>query len=167
MISLVILDVDGVLTSGALDYSSEGNIMRTFHVQDGGAIRLWQSAGGAVAIVSGRSSPAVERRAADLGLEFVAQGVNDKMVAYDEARRRAGASDAETCFIGDDLMDLPPMRRCGYPIAVANAVPTVKRTARYVTRQPGGDGAVRESLEHLMRLNGQWNDAMCKWRSRA
>jgi 3-deoxy-D-manno-octulosonate 8-phosphate phosphatase (KDO 8-P phosphatase) len=159
-IKLLILDVDGVLTSGELPYDADGNEIKTFYVQDGGAIRLWQTCGGTAAILSGRQSPAVIARAKDLGINFVIQGVADKLPAYEGLCRQAGASDQETAFIGDDFLDLPPMRRCGYPIAPANAVPMVKRAARYVTRRPGGRGAVAEAVERLLRHNGTWPKAV-------
>jgi 3-deoxy-D-manno-octulosonate 8-phosphate phosphatase (KDO 8-P phosphatase) len=150
-IKLLILDVDGVLTSGELPYTAAGgNEVRTFYVQDGGAIRCWQASGGVAALISGRESRAVLARAKDLGVDSVTQGVSDKLPAYEAICREVGVADAEVSFIGDDLLDLPPMRRCGYPIAVANAVPQVKRAARYVTRRRGGEGAVAEAIARLM-----------------
>jgi 3-deoxy-D-manno-octulosonate 8-phosphate phosphatase (KDO 8-P phosphatase) len=163
MIKLLILDVDGVLTTGALPYDADGNEVKTFHVQDGGAIRLWQRAGGAVAIVSGRSSPAVDARAKDLGIETVVQGVADKGPAYASICQTHGVSDAEVAVVGDDLVDLPMMRRCGYPIAVDNAAALVKRAARYVTRRRGGEGAVVEAVERLLRINGAWAETTRQW----
>lgn len=154
MIRLIILDVDGVLTTGALPYTAAGSEEKTFFVQDGGAIRLWQKAGGRVALVSGRQSPAVEARARELGIEPVLQGVLDKLPAYESICCSLDVRDEEACFIGDDALDVPPMRRCGYPVAVANALPIVKRAARYVTRRRGGEGAVAEAIERLMRHNG-------------
>lgn len=162
---LLILDVDGVLTGGDLPYDAGGNSFKSFHVQDGGAVRLWQNAGGLVAVISGRLSPAVEARARELGIEHVVQGVTDKQPAYETFLQRAGVTDPETSVVGDDLLDIPLMRRCGYSIAVANALPLVKRSARYVTRRRGGQGAIAEAVERLMRLNGTWSDAVRKWTS--
>ena len=163
MFKLLILDVDGVLTDGRLPYAGGGNEVKVFDVQDGLAIKLWQAAGGTAAIISGRQSPAVEARAKDLGIEFVRQGVADKRPAYEAAGQAAGVSDAETAVIGDDLPDLPMMRRCAYPVAVANATPMVKRAARYVTRRTGGAGAVAEAIERLLRLDGKWSRVVERW----
>jgi 3-deoxy-D-manno-octulosonate 8-phosphate phosphatase (KDO 8-P phosphatase) len=159
-IKLLILDVDGVMTTGALAYSAAGNEEKTFYVQDGGAIGLWKKAGGAVAIISGRKSKAVDARARDLGIATVFQGVLDKIPVYETICRQAGVSDEEVSFVGDALLDVEPMRRCGYPIAVANALPRVKRAARYVTRRSGGDGAVAEAVERLLRHNGTWSEVV-------
>lgn len=165
-IELLILDVDGVLTSGALAYDGEGQRQTTFHVHDGGAIRLWRQSGGRVAIISGRRSPAVDRRAAELGIDHVTQGVTDKLPAYLDACRTHGVDDSVVCYIGDDLLDLGPMRRCAYPVAVAGAIPVVKRVARYITRRSGGAGAVGETIARLMRFNGTWSGAIGKWTAR-
>lgn len=159
-IRLLILDVDGVLTSGELPYDADGCRTKAFHVQDGAAIRLWQRSGGDIAIISGRDSPAVEQRAKDLGIQHVVQGVSRKQPAYLTCCRAAGVADAETSVVGDDLMDLPLLLRCGYPIAVANAVASVKRVARYVTRRPGGQGAVAEAVERLLRESGAWPELL-------
>ncbi|RIK67523.1 MAG: HAD family hydrolase [Planctomycetota bacterium] len=153
VIKLLILDVDGVLTGGELTYDERGCLTKTFHVQDGGAIRSWQKAGGRVAIISGRTSAAVAERARELQIDLVAQGVGDKLPVFEKFCREAGVSAAEASFVGDDLLDIPPMRRCGYPIAVANAVPAVKREARYVTERRGGAGAIGEVVRRLLRHN--------------
>ncbi len=162
-IKLLILDVDGVLTTGALPYNADGNEERIFNVQDGGAIRMWQAAGGVTAVISGRKTPAVDRRTADLGIEIVFQGLTEKMGAYEEACRRVQVRDEEVAFVGDDFVDFDPMRRCGYAIAVANATPRIKRIARYVTRRSGGMGAVTEAIERLLRHNGTWAKMMSRW----
>jgi len=163
-IKLLILDVDGVLTSGRLPYDAAGNEVKTFYVQDGGAIRLWQQAGGEVAIISGRESPAVNARAKDLGIQTVRQNVRDKLPVFEAICRDRGIAEPQTAFVGDDIVDIGPMRRCGYPIAVANAAPLVKRAALYVTRREGGLGAVTESVEHLLRRNGDWTDIIAPWK---
>lgn len=159
-IKLLILDVDGVLTTGSLSYDAAGDETKVFQVQDGAAIRLWQAAGGSVAIISGRRSSAVIARARDLGISCVEQGVADKLAAYRMVRDSHGLTDDETSVVGDDLLDLGPMQRCAYPIAVANAIAQVKRAARYVTRRRGGEGAVAEAVERLLRLNGAWLEVL-------
>lgn len=154
MITLLMLDVDGVLTTGALPYDGDGNVVKSFHVQDGAGMRAWRLAGGVAAIVSGRESPAVRRRAEDLGISLVWQGVADKLPVFEALCRDVGVRPEAACVVGDDTLDLAPMKVCGYPIAVANAVPAVKRAARFVTRRRGGEGAVREAIDRLLRLNG-------------
>jgi len=161
-IKLLILDVDGVMTTGALAYCAAGNEEKTFYVQDGGAIGLWRKTGGSVAIISGRKAEAVEARGKDLGITTIVQGVLDKMPVYETICRQAGVADDEVSFVGDALLDIGPMRRCGYPIAVANALPRVKRVARYVTRRAGGEGAVAEAVERLLRHNGTWAEALTR-----
>ncbi|HKQ50644.1 MAG TPA: HAD hydrolase family protein [Phycisphaerae bacterium] len=159
-IKLLILDVDGVLTDGRLPYASEGCESKTFFVQDGGALRLWLSSGGEAAVISGRQSPVVDTRCKELGVRQLVQGVSDKVPAYEKIRDEALVSDEAIAYVGDDLLDIAPMQRCGYPIAVANALPTVKRVARYVTRRRGGEGAVAEAVERIMRHNGTWAAAL-------
>jgi len=155
-ITLLILDVDGVLTSGGIAFLPDGDDAKTFHVQDGCAIKLWQRSGGVAAILSGRRSATVEERAKELGIELIETGLADKLDGYQRIVTRAGVADEAVCVVGDDLPDLPPMQRAGLSIAVANAVPGVKRAADYVTRRAGGMGAVAEVVEHLLRLDGRW-----------
>lgn len=160
LIRLLILDVDGVLTNGDLYYEGSAASLKPFYVQDGLALRLWQSAGGQTALLSGRAAEAVSARARELGIETVIQGVSDKLGAYEDIRQRQGLSDGEIAVVGDDLPDLPVLARCGYPIAVANAHRRVKRAACYVTARPGGGGAVPEAVERLLRHNGTWREAI-------
>ncbi len=160
---MLILDVDGVMTDGSLPYSENGNSWKSFYVQDGGALRIWQDNGGLAAIISGRQCPGVGVRARDLGIRIVHEGVAAKLPVYRDICRESDLGDDDVCVMGDDLLDLPIMTQCGYPIAVANAVPMVKRAARYVTRLPGGRGAIREAVERLMRRNGTWSGAVERW----
>lgn len=159
-IKLLMLDVDGVLTDGSLPYLADGKEFKTFHVQDGSAIKLWQKWGGIVAIVSGRSVEVVNLRAKGLGIETVIQGVADKLAAYESLLARFGLTDAQAAVVGDDHIDIPPMARCAWPFAVANAVPAAKRSARHVTRRRGGEGAIAEVVERLLRVNGVWREAL-------
>ncbi len=156
-IRLLILDVDGVLTDGSLVFSEQGERTKQFCVQDGLALKLWVRAGGTVGIISGRSGEALSKRAAELGIEHVYQGVQGKGVAYTALLSELGVQDGQTAYVGDDLPDLDPMRRCRFPVAVGNAVPAVKREANYVTRAFGGSGAVREVVEFLLRKQDRWN----------
>lgn len=165
MIKLLILDVDGVLTTGSLPYDADGNKQKSFYVQDGGALRLWMAQGGQVAILSGREAPSVNARADDLGIATVVQGVPDKVPAYETICRQAGVIESEVAVIGDDLPDVPLLSRCGYPIAVDNAHRFAKRLAKYVTRRPGGAGAIAEAIERLLRYNGTHQDAYSRFQS--
>ena len=159
-IELLILDVDGVLTDGRLTMASQDPPAKAFHIQDGCAIRLWQRTGCKIAILTGRSEEAVVRRAEELEVELIRLGATDKLGAYEAIVSTVGCPDAATGYIGDDLPDLGPMARCGFPVAVANAVPAVKRAARYVTRRGGGHGAVAEVVELLLRRSKQWSRAL-------
>lgn len=159
-VRLLILDVDGVLTDGRVVVDSSGEPTKAFCVQDGCAIKLWQRSGGEVAIVSGRGSEAIDRRAAELGIKWVHTDVANKQLAYQAILNTGGYDNVEVAYIGDDLPDLEPMSHCGLPVAVANAVPAVKRAALYVTRRPGGDGAVGEVVELLLRKKKQWSPAL-------
>ncbi len=156
-INVLILDADGVLTDGRLRFGSEGEEGKTFHARDGCAIRLWQRAGHRTAILSGRRHPAVDRRATELGIACVRQGERAKDEGYRAVCELLGASDAQVCYVGDDLPDLAPMSRCAFPVAVANAAPAVKMAARYVTDCPGGGGAVAEVIELVLRKQHRWS----------
>ncbi len=158
-INLLILDVDGVLTSGQVVFDAEGPNTRTFHVHDGCFIKLWHHCQGRSAIISGRRCQAVERRAAELGIGRVVQGASDKLAAYQALLSDMEADDDQVCYVGDDLPDLGPMGRCALPVAVYNAVPTVKQRACYVTRRGGGDGAVAEVIELILRKQRRWSQA--------
>jgi len=150
-INLLVLDVDGVLTDGAIVMSESGSLIKAFDAQDGYALKLWQRAGHEVAIISGRETPVVAQRAAELGIKAVRQSCSDKLAVYERLLETLGSNDAAVCYVGDDLPDLPPMRRCAFPVAVANAVPGVKQVAQYVTRRCGGTGAVAETIERILR----------------
>jgi 3-deoxy-D-manno-octulosonate 8-phosphate phosphatase (KDO 8-P phosphatase) len=155
-IRLLVLDVDGVLTNGTILIDDDGRQSRCFHIQDGLGVTLWRSVGRQVAILTSKRSGAVEARARMLGIDFIEQGAEDKLPGLDRLVSRAGVSLDETAYTGDDLLDVAVMRRVGYPIAVANAVEEVKEIAAYVTSRNGGEGAVREAIEHLLKRDGQW-----------
>ena len=157
-VRLAIFDVDGVLTDGTLWIGEEGEVFKAFNILDGHGLKMLQEAGVATAILSGRSSPAVIRRAAELAITHVIQGVDDKLAAFERLAREAQVAPGACAFVGDDLPDLAVMQRCGFAVAVANAVDAVKRAAHYVTRAPGGRGAVREFCELVLRARGQLAD---------
>jgi 3-deoxy-D-manno-octulosonate 8-phosphate phosphatase (KDO 8-P phosphatase) len=149
-VRLLILDVDGVLTDGRLVYGPTGEEWKVFHVHDGHAIVVALTAGLAVSVVSGRSSPAVARRMADLGVTDVHQGVSDKLALLAALCERHGVDAGATAFMGDDLPDLPLLRAVGLALAPADAVPDVRRVAHWISRRGGGAGAVREAIEWLL-----------------
>ncbi len=149
-IRLLVLDVDGVLTDGRLWYSANGEELKSFHVRDGLGIKSLLAAGTEVAIISGRASAAVARRAAELGIRHVVQGCDDKGRAFDALCASLGVSPSAVACIGDDTPDLPMLTRAGLAVAVADAHPDVRAVANRVTTLPGGRGAVREVCDWLL-----------------
>lgn len=164
-IKLLVLDVDGVMTDGRIILTPSGEEIKEFHVRDGSGIKYWQRAGKAVAMITGRASPAVKIRAEELGVGFCRLGVKQKLPVFEEACEVAGVTAAEVAVIGDDLPDLPIMQKCGYAVAVVDAVPEVLDAADYVTTAPGGRGAVREAIEHILRSSGQWEGLLARYLS--
>ena len=155
-VELLVLDVDGVLTDGRIVYADGGAEVKAFHVRDGSALTLWKRAGRRAAIVTGRSSPVVDRRAAELGVGPVVQGAPDKGEALRRVLAETGLRPEQACAVGDDLFDLPMLAGAGLAVAVADACPEVRAAAHYVTRAGGGRGAVREVVELLLRGQGRW-----------
>ena len=154
-IRLAIFDVDGVMTDGTLFIGAQGEVFKAFNILDGHGVKMLQSAGVATAIISGRSSDAVARRAAELAIAHVVQGSSDKVAAFEQLIAGLALAAEQCAFVGDDLPDLAVMRRCGLAVAVANAADAVKSAAHYVTRASGGRGAVREFCELVLRAQGQ------------
>lgn len=150
-IRLLVLDVDGVLTDGRLFISARGEEFKVFHVRDGAGLVAIRKAGIKAAIISGRSSEAVDRRAAELGIEIVRQGVVDKGAALSALVEELGLESREVACIGDDTPDLPMLALAGLAIAVADAHPQVRGAAHWVTTVPGGLGAVREACDLLLQ----------------
>jgi 3-deoxy-D-manno-octulosonate 8-phosphate phosphatase (KDO 8-P phosphatase) len=155
-IRLLVLDVDGVLTDGGLYYGPSGEVMKRFDVHDGLAMVEAARAGLALAVVSARASVPAARRLEELGIAEVHQGVHDKGAAVAELMARLGLERAEVAVMGDDLGDLPAMRRAGLALAPRNAVLEVRGAAHWVSRRSGGGGAVREALELLLKARGAW-----------
>ncbi len=162
-IELLILDVDGVLTDGRIMLDADGRELKCFHVLDGAGMKYWQRAGKRLAIISGRSAPAVTHRAAEIGVSLVKLGEKEKLPAYESVLAELKMTDGQTAVMGDDLMDLPLMRRCGFPIAPANAVSEVRQTAALITDARGGEGAVREAIEYILKHTGQWDRIMKRY----
>jgi 3-deoxy-D-manno-octulosonate 8-phosphate phosphatase (KDO 8-P phosphatase) len=163
-VELLLLDVDGVLTDGGIVYADDGREVKRFHVRDGSGLKLWQRAGKRAAIVSGRTSPVVDRRAAELGLTPVLQGRADKRPALAEVLAATGLRPEQVCAVGDDLPDLAVLVRCGLAVAVADACPEIRAAADYVTAAPGGRGAVRDAVEWLLKLQGAWDGLVAGFR---
>jgi 3-deoxy-D-manno-octulosonate 8-phosphate phosphatase (KDO 8-P phosphatase) len=160
-IDLLVLDVDGVLTDGALYYSDAGTETKRFHVRDGSGLMLWRAAGKRTAVISGRNSVAVDRRCAELGLSPVIQGCGgDKRAAFERVLAECGVTADRVCAVGDDLPDLPILTRCGLAVAVGDACDDVKRHVHHVTMAKGGHGAVRETIEWLLGLTGRWDELL-------
>lgn len=155
-IRLLILDVDGVLTDGGLVYGGDGETTKRFDVHDGLAMVAARRAGLELAVISGRASGAVARRMAELGVTHVHQGVSDKRATLGTLLARLGIGRHEVAVMGDDLPDLALMREVGLALAPANAVPEVRRAAHWRSRRRGGDGAVRDAIEWILRLRKAW-----------
>jgi 3-deoxy-D-manno-octulosonate 8-phosphate phosphatase (KDO 8-P phosphatase) len=162
-IQLLILDVDGVLTDGGIIRDDNGQQIKRFHVRDGAGIVLWRRLGKDVAIITGKESDVVTHRANELGIEHVYQNVGNKLEAYDLLKDELGISDAQIAYVGDDLPDLPVMRRVAVPIAVADASEEVRAIAKYTTRFPGGYGAVRDAIEYLCKEMGVWQQVLARY----
>lgn len=163
-IDLLLLDVDGVLTDGRIVYASDGTELKHFHVRDGSGLKLWRQTGKRAAILSGRTSPAVTVRAAELGIDPVLQGREDKLAAFQSLLAATGVGPERVCAVGDDLPDLPVMLRCGLAVAVADACDEVKQAAHWVAPCPGGHGAVRATIERLLSLRGEWAGVLDRYR---
>lgn len=158
------LDVDGVLTDGALYYTSAGEEMKAFNIQDGLGIQLLQAGGVAAAIITGRRSPMVERRARELDITYVTQGAQDKLTAFEHLLETAGVTAEHSACIGDDLPDLPLMRRCALAVTVPEAPEVVKAQANLITHRPGGHGAVREVCELILSAQGKLDQVLERYR---
>jgi 3-deoxy-D-manno-octulosonate 8-phosphate phosphatase (KDO 8-P phosphatase) len=186
-IKLLLFDVDGVLTDGKLfffpapagsqqstqahaaEHAGQGGFglasqtiveAKGFHAHDGTAISLMRLAGIKTGLITKRISETVALRARDLKLEYVYQGIQDKLGTFHEILKRDGITATEAAFVGDDVIDLPVMWNCGFAIAVANARDEVKRDAHYVTKHSGGDGALRDAIEFILKAQGKWKKAV-------
>jgi len=159
-IRLLLFDVDGVLTDGTILLHADGSESKMFHIRDGAAIVWAQRAGMQIGLLSARTSEATARRAQQLGISVLIQGLADKLAGYEEIRRQAGLADDEIAYMGDDLQDLPVLRRVGFSAAPADAPAAVREHVRWVSRTGGGRGAVREMIEHVLQAQGTWAGAV-------
>jgi 3-deoxy-D-manno-octulosonate 8-phosphate phosphatase (KDO 8-P phosphatase) len=161
---LLLLDVDGVMTDGRIYYvpRPEGGMFetKTFHSRDGIGIRYARDAGIKVGIISGRGSDTVRYRAAELNLDFIEENTLKKIPPYERILKEAGVKDDEVCFVGDDLVDLPILKRVGLAVCVQNGHPLLRRHVHYVTKAPGGLGAIRETIELILDAQGKWKPAV-------
>lgn len=159
----LILDVDGVLTDGKLYFDNHGNELKTFHTLDGHGIKMLQKSGVTVAIITGRRSSVVEKRAHDLGITHLIQGREDKYSAFQELFANENVDLENVAYVGDDYPDLQLMTRVGCPISVPNAAPPVLERALWVTQKQGGEGAVREVCDRIMQAQGTFEAALAPY----
>lgn len=159
-VKLLLMDCDGVLTDGRIWILENGEDQKSFNTRDGLGLDLLHRAGLRSGIISGRRSTAVERRAKALGVAFVRQGCEDKVQAFEEILVDAGVANSEVAFMGDDLNDVPLLRRSEFAVAVADAVAEAKECAHFITQARGGDGAVRETIELILRSQNRWQDVV-------
>lgn len=164
-VKLLLLDVDGVLTDGKLYFGNNGEELKAFNIYDGIGIKWLQRTGVKVGIVTGRQSQLVARRAADLGIQVVVQGREDKLVAVKELAAKLELRLTEIAYMGDDLPDLSAITQCGLGLTVPNASPDVKREAHWTSQSSGGDGAVREACELIMKAQGTFEAILQGYRS--
>ena len=161
-IKILVMDVDGVLTDGKIVVDAQGKELKFFDVQDGFGLVLLREAGIMTAILSARSSPAVTARAQDLKIDKICQDAYPKLNVYQQLIRELDCTDEQVCFMGDDLPDLPVLKRAGFAVVVPNAVAELKKVAHYITAQRGGAGAVREVVELILKAQGKWKNIVAQ-----
>jgi 3-deoxy-D-manno-octulosonate 8-phosphate phosphatase (KDO 8-P phosphatase) len=168
-IKVILMDVDGTMTDGGVTLQSQpdGSALeiKTFDAHDGQGLTLAHTAGLRTGCITGRESPALLRRAKEMKMEFIYMKIALKIPAYEEILAKAGVTDAEVAFIGDDLPDIPLLRRAGLAVAVGDAVPEVKKVAHYTTQALAGRGAVREAIEVILKSRGNWEQLIEKARA--
>ena len=155
-INLLVLDVDGVMTDGRIVYDARGTETKAFHVREGQGVKYWLRAGHEAAILSGRASPIIRRRAEEIGIKAVYEDAKDKLPVFEKILKRFRRKAENVCYIGDDLPDLPILARAGFAVAPADAVADARRIAHYVARSRGGAGAIRETVELILEYQGLW-----------
>lgn len=157
-VTALILDVDGVLSDGGITYTAQAVELKRFHVRDGSALKIWQKAGMRLAWLSGRTAQATQIRAAELGVISVVQGGAEKTDGYRKLLGEFNLRTEQVAYLGDDLPDLPVLQATGLALAVRDACPEVRRAAHYISCTPGGQGAVREVIELILRCQGRWRE---------
>lgn len=163
LLRLLILDVDGVLTDGRLFFDEQGTEYKCFHARDGHGIKLLRQTGVEVAVISGRKSRSVALRMENLGIEHVYQGHEHKIAAFQEVLAKVHLTAEQVAYVGDDLLDVPVMRRAGFAVAVSDANSTVKQYADWCTETPGGLGAVREVCDLIMQSQGTFESVLQRY----
>lgn len=162
-IKLLIMDVDGVLTDGRIVYDEWGDELKFFDVQDGAGLWLWASIGLKSAIITARKTKLVRRRAKEMRVTEVYQNAFDKRAVYGKCKRRLKVNDEEVCYIGDDLMDIPILKRAGLAVSVPNGSLEAKSVSHYITKAKGGRGAIREVIEIILKAQGKWEELTAKY----
>jgi len=157
-IKMLLLDVDGVLTDGRVIISDSGEETKAFDVRDGHGLKLLQRAGLEVGIITGRSSRVVAHRMSELGIDLVCQGIKNKLEPFEEILDRFQLSPLQVAYVGDDVVDLPILRRVGFAATVADACPDLFNLVDFVSSRPGGRGAIREICEMLLKAQGRWDE---------
>jgi 3-deoxy-D-manno-octulosonate 8-phosphate phosphatase (KDO 8-P phosphatase) len=163
-IKLLMLDVDGVLTDGKIIYNDRGEEIKAFNVRDGHGLKLLMRAGIEIALITGRKSKVVLHRARDLGIKKVYQRVTNKIEIYEKILKGKKLKDINVGFVGDDLVDIPVLKRVGFSAAVGDAIPEVKKVVDYVASKKGGEGAVREICELLLKVQNKWEGITERYR---
>lgn len=166
-IKLLVLDVDGVMTNGGLTIGDDGQEYKTFHSHDGLGMKLLKATGVEMAIITGRTSNVVKKRAESTGVGHFYQGAEDKLVAFNDLVAKSGLQASQCAFMGDDVVDLPPMLKCGLALAVPDSPALVLTHSHYVTLKAGGHGAVREVCELIMQAQGTFDGQMAKFLTQA
>ena len=166
-IKLLVLDVDGVMTDGGLTIGDDGQEYKTFHAHDGLGMKLLKASGVELAIITGRTSNVVKKRAESTGVAHFYQGAEDKLAAVYDLMKASGLQANQCAFMGDDVVDLPPMLQCGLALAVPNSPALVLAHAHYVTIKSGGQGAVREVCELIMQAQGTFDGQMAQFLTQA
>jgi len=162
-IKLLVLDVDGVMTDGRIMLAPNGDEIKAFHVRDGAGMKYWKRAGGKLAVITGRGSQAVLRRAEELDVDFVRLNAKDKLPALSDALAEMDLRPEQVGIVGDDLTDVPMARECGFSVAVADAADELKEVASYTTSLPGGGGCVREVIELILKATGKWPEILKRY----
>lgn len=162
-IKLLLLDVDGVMTDGGIIYDANGLETKRFNVKDGHGIKMLQRHGIEVGIITGRTSVVVDFRAKELGIELVYQGALKKLVSYDDIKEKTGLSDSQIAYMGDDVIDVPVLRRVGFSAAPKDALPEVSALVDYVASCGGGKGAVREICDLILKGRGFWDEVVSRY----
>lgn len=162
-IRLLLVDVDGVMTDGRIIYDGNGLETKFFNVKDGHGIKMLQRQGVEIGIITGRNSVVVDIRARELGISIVYQGALRKLESYDDIKLKSGLDDSEIAYIGDDIIDVPVMKRVAFSAAPSDALPEVRAVANYVTTCAGGKGAVREVCDMIIKGRGGWDEVVARY----